>query len=285
MTFAPLASCTLLYLAKENPARSGSAWSAFLAATELVKAAEALLQAGYHLEDVCGLDAQEGALCVYHFDHFTKPGRVTLRVLAPHDDPTFPSIAPLFHGAEWHERETYDFYGFTFSGNPNHVPLLLPDDMAHVNPLCKDEAARAPLRTLLAAADREVLFKAAGFTLMDAPVQEEPVPAEQPAPVAASKPADEPEVPSAAPASLPAVKGESAPALKGDASLVVKGESALTIKPEAPLVAVPEKQPVPEAKTTDAPAKKSPAPEVKKGKTPAKKPAPAVGKKGGASNA
>lgn len=284
MTFAPLASCTLLYLAKENPARSGSAWSAFLPAAELVKAAEALLQAGYHLEDVCGLDAREGALCVYHFDHFTKPGRVTLRVLASHDDPTFPSIALVFHGAEWHERETSDFYGFTFSGHPNHVPLLLPDDMAHVNPLCKDEAARAPLHTLLGASDREVLFKAADFTLMDAPVQEEPAP-----PTAAKPAVDAPETPSAAKpaatASLPAVKGESSPAVKSDASLVVKGESALAVKPEAPLVAVPEKQAAPEAKTADAPAKKAPAPEVKKGKTPAKKPAPAGGKKGGASNA
>lgn len=270
MTFAPLASCTLLYLAKENPARSGSAWSAFLPATELVKAAEAMLQAGYHLEDVCGLDAREGALCVYHFEHFTKPGRVTLRVLAPHDDPTFPSIALVFHGAEWHERETSDFYGFTFSGHPNHVPLLLPDDMAHVNPLCKDEAARAPLHMLLAASDREVLFKTADFTLMDAPVQEEPAPTDQPVLKAES---------------LPAVKGESSPAVKSDASLAVKGESSLSIKPEAPLVAVPEKQAAPEAKTADAPAKKSPAPEVKKGKTPAKKPAPAAAKKGGASNA
>lgn len=278
MTFAPLASCPLLYLAKENPARSGSVWSAFLPATELVKAAKALLEAGYHLEDVCGLDAQEGALCVYHFDHFTSPGRVTLRVLASHDDPTFPSIAPVFHGAEWHERETYDFYGFTFSGHPNHVPLLLPDDMAHVNPLCKDEAARAPLRTLLAAADREVLFKAADFTLMDAPV-------EQPAPPATAAPEAPSAVKPAAMASLPAVKGESAPAVKGDASLTVKGESALAIKPEAPLVATPEKQPAPEAKIADAPATESPAPEVKKDKTPAKKPAPAAGKKGGASNA
>ena len=261
MTFAPLASCTLLYLAKDNPARSGSAWSAFLPATELVKASQALLEAGYHLEDICGLDAQEGYVCVYHFDHFTSPGRVTLRVLASHDDATFPSIASVFHGAEWHERETADFYDVTFTGNPNHVPLLLPDDMSHAAPLRKSEAARAPLHVLLASPEREVLFKAASFTLMDAPVQEEAAPAEAPV-----------EAPS-----LPAVKGQTAPAVKGDASLMVKGESALAVKPDAPLVAVTEKEAAPKAEH-------SPAPEEKKAKAPAKTPAKAAGKKGGASD-
>ncbi len=288
MSFAPLSSVTLLYLAKENPAKGGSAHSAFLAADELTKAAKALYDAGYHLEDVSGLDTAEGFVAVYHFDHFTSPGRVTLRVLAPHDAPVFPSIAPIFQGAEWHERETADFYGFDFPGNPNLVPLLLPDDMAEVNPLRKDEAARAPLHVLLKVAEREVLFQAEGFTLMDAPAVEAP-PAEAPAEAPAQAPAE---------AAPPAVKAESAPvvkkeapvAVKTEASLAVKAEAPLAVKPEAPLTKTeqpetPEKTEAPKEAEKSAPEKKAPAKADKKAEAPVKKPAKAAAKKGDASDA
>ncbi len=33
----------------------------------------------------------------------------------------------MFHGANWHERETYEMFGVVFAGHPNLVPLLLPD--------------------------------------------------------------------------------------------------------------------------------------------------------------
>ena len=271
MSFAPLASCTLLHLAKENPARGGSAYSAFVATTELCNAAKALYDAGYHIEDVCGLDAQEGFVCVYHFDHFTQPGRVTLRVCVAHDSPAVPSIAPIFQGAEWHERETADFYGITFTGNPNMVPLLLPDDMAEVTPLRKDESARAPLHVLFTAADRQVLHKAQGFTLMDAPVAEQ----------APAAPAED--------ANLPAVKGESAAvvkaeaplAVKTDASVAVKTDASLAVKPKAPLMVTPDA--AEHASPADDAAQAAES-DGKKAKAAVKKPAKAAGNKGEASD-
>jgi NADH-quinone oxidoreductase subunit C len=177
MNASPLASCALLCLIKENPARSGSAWSAFLAPDALAQAAQTLYDAGYHLEDVCGLDALEAAVCVYHFDHFDRPGRIALRVTAPHENPVFPSIAHIFQGAAWHERETADFYDFHFEGHPNLIPLLLPDDLAHLAPLRKEAADKAPLRALLSAPGQELLFKADGFSLLDPPPTGESAPA------------------------------------------------------------------------------------------------------------
>lgn len=163
------------YMARENPARTGIAWSAFLDADALPRAAALLLEAGWHLEDICGLDVCEGLAAVYHFAHMTSPGRLAIRVLAGRESPVLPSIADTHQGAEWHERETADFYGIVFAGNPNPAPLLLPEGM-HGYPLLKDAAARAPLSALLAGPGREieVLRKAHGFDLLN--------PAEDPKP-------------------------------------------------------------------------------------------------------
>ena len=33
----------------------------------------------------------------------------------------------LFPTADWHERETHDFYGIVFDGHPDPRPLLMPE--------------------------------------------------------------------------------------------------------------------------------------------------------------
>jgi NADH-quinone oxidoreductase subunit C len=43
----------------------------------------------------------------------------------------------VFPGANWHERETHDFFGIVFLGHPDLSPLLLPED-ADFHPLRKD---------------------------------------------------------------------------------------------------------------------------------------------------
>jgi NADH-quinone oxidoreductase subunit C len=155
---------------KCDHAKTGLAWSVFLPASELLRAAKLLLKEEFFLEDVTAIDAKEGYLLVYHFDHMDRPGRVALRVLVPPNAARVPSIAPVYPGAEWHERETRDFYGIDFSGNPNLVPLLLPADL-DAHPLQKEEAARAAVADLLAPC--EVLRSAPGFDLLTPKAEED----------------------------------------------------------------------------------------------------------------
>jgi len=51
-----------------------------------------------------------------------------------------PTISSVHPGANWHERETHDFFGVQFTGHPDMSPLLLPED-ADFHPLRKDFGA------------------------------------------------------------------------------------------------------------------------------------------------
>lgn len=121
-----------------------AAW--LLSPDQLREAVQKVYEAEFFLEDVTCLDVEEGYLVVHHYDHFETPGRISLRVLVPHDTPKLPSVADIFHGAEWHERECMDFYPVIFEGNPNPSRLLLEYDSTEY-PLVKDK--KSSVDTLL----------------------------------------------------------------------------------------------------------------------------------------
>jgi NADH-quinone oxidoreductase subunit C len=146
--------------------------SIFLAPEHIASAAKRLLDHQYHLEDISGMDVAEGFLVTYHFQGFEQPGRIALRVLVAHGQACVPSIAGIFQGAEWHERELHDFFGVVFEGNPNPVALLLPDDDP-CTPLCRTEATRKPLGQLMAAGTQ--VFRDPEFGLL------QPMPEKRPA--------------------------------------------------------------------------------------------------------
>ncbi|HCC53747.1 MAG TPA: nitroreductase family protein [Desulfobulbaceae bacterium] len=74
---------------------------------------------------------------VYDFNHYEGLCRVTIRARLPRSKPEIATISSIYPGANWHERETHDFFGIIFVGHPYLVPLLLPED-ADFHPLLKD---------------------------------------------------------------------------------------------------------------------------------------------------
>ena len=66
----------------------------------------------------------------------TREG-LLLRTRCPRDDPRVRSLAGVFAGAGWHERETAELFGITFDGHPDPGRLLLSDDVEG-HPLRKD---------------------------------------------------------------------------------------------------------------------------------------------------
>jgi NADH-quinone oxidoreductase subunit C len=65
---------------------------------------------------------------VYHFVSITYNRRLRLEVTCPDADPRVPSIVSLYPTCDWHERETYDFFGIVFDGHPALTRIEMPDD-------------------------------------------------------------------------------------------------------------------------------------------------------------
>ncbi|EOQ19119.1 NADH (or F420H2) dehydrogenase, subunit C, partial [Bacillus cereus VDM021] len=72
-----------------------------------------------------------------HLFSYGKRQSVAVKVKVDRGAPRVASIAPLWHGANWPEREAYDLLGVIFEGHPNLTRILMPDDWAGY-PLRKD---------------------------------------------------------------------------------------------------------------------------------------------------
>ena len=66
-----------------------------------------------------------------------------VRVSMPKDAPEIDSLAFVYAGAEWHEREILDLFGVAFRGHPDPRRILLPDEYTG-HPLRKDFAMDTP---------------------------------------------------------------------------------------------------------------------------------------------
>jgi NADH-quinone oxidoreductase subunit C len=65
---------------------------------------------------------------VYHLTSMTYRRRLRLEVSVTVEDPTIPSLMPVYPTADWHERETYDFFGIVFTGRDALTRIMMPDD-------------------------------------------------------------------------------------------------------------------------------------------------------------
>src|SRR4029077_20166472 len=92
-----------------------------------------------NLIDVCGVDWPQRPQrfdVVYHLLSPRKNKRIRVKVMTEEEAPV-PSATPVFPGADWFERETYDLYGILFSGHPD-LRRILTDYGFEGHPLRKD---------------------------------------------------------------------------------------------------------------------------------------------------
>jgi NADH-quinone oxidoreductase subunit C len=74
---------------------------------------------------------------VYPLQSITHGRRLRLEVAAPDSYPHIPSLFAIYPTNDWHERETYDFFGIIFDGHPSLTRIEMPDDW-HGHPQRKD---------------------------------------------------------------------------------------------------------------------------------------------------
>ena len=76
-----------------------------------------------------GIETPSGFEILYHFT-LDKTGEFfSVRIfIKGKENPEVDSLAPLFPGAEWIEREMWEMLGIRFLGHPNLKHLLLVED-------------------------------------------------------------------------------------------------------------------------------------------------------------
>ncbi|WP_019971624.1 NADH-quinone oxidoreductase subunit C [Mycobacterium sp. 141] len=79
---------------------------------------------GVHYPDDSGRELH----AVYPLLSITHNRRIQLEVAAPDADPHIPSLYAIYPTTDWHERETYDFFGIVFDGHPALTRIEMPDD-------------------------------------------------------------------------------------------------------------------------------------------------------------
>ncbi|MGE5289396.1 MAG: NADH-quinone oxidoreductase subunit C [Micromonosporaceae bacterium] len=79
---------------------------------------------GVHYPDDVGRELH----AVYHLMSITHNRRVRLEVSIPDADRHVPSIVEIYPANDWHERETWDFFGIIFDGHPALTRIEMPDD-------------------------------------------------------------------------------------------------------------------------------------------------------------
>jgi len=111
------------------------------------------------LATATGKDTRDRIEVLYHYCFDRLNVVVTVRTWGLKPEPEVDSVAQLFPGANFIEREMYDLLGIKFRNHPDPRRLILSDDWPEgVYPLRRDyakrggEAARARLLKLLAGA-------------------------------------------------------------------------------------------------------------------------------------
>ncbi len=110
--------------------------------------AENILQIASYLREELGYDflssvtavdyfPTESMEVVYHFFRYSGGSPLEIKVPTTRDNPSVPSLTPLFSGAEFQEREIWDLFGIHFTNHPDLRRILLWEGFAG-HPMRKD---------------------------------------------------------------------------------------------------------------------------------------------------
>ena len=99
------------------------------------------------LTTLCGMHYPETnqLAVVYHLHSFVNNHRIRIKTATDLDQPTIQTITTIWPAANWMERETYDFFGFRFTGHPDLRRILNMDSLEGW-PLRKEFPLEDPFR-------------------------------------------------------------------------------------------------------------------------------------------
>lgn len=93
------------------------------------------------LTDICGIHYPENREkelgVIYHMQNMKENVRIRLKAFTSKENTEYETVTDLFAGANWMERETFDFYGIKFKGHPDMRPILNMEDLGY-HPMLKE---------------------------------------------------------------------------------------------------------------------------------------------------
>ena len=92
-----------------------------------------------HLGCITAVDWKDHFESIYHIENYYNGCVVQVNAQIPYDDSKIASLTPLWHAANYHEREAWDLMGVEYEGHPNLERILLPEDFKF-HPLRKEFA-------------------------------------------------------------------------------------------------------------------------------------------------
>ncbi len=101
---------------------------------------------------------QKRFYAVYHLLSLQHNQRLRLKVFAPDDPPTLPSVTAIWNSANWYEREAYDLFGIFFENHPD-LRRLLTDYGFSGHPFRKDFPISGEVEMRYSAVDQSVIYE------------------------------------------------------------------------------------------------------------------------------
>ena len=102
------------------------------------------------LTDICGIhhpELPEKELgVIYHLHNLVDNHRIRLKTFMPRENAEVDSLTDLYAGANWMERETFDFFGIKFKGHPD-LRIILNDPELGYHPMLKEYRLEDGTRT------------------------------------------------------------------------------------------------------------------------------------------
>ena len=105
----------------------------------LLEAMRTLREAyGYRYYVLASATEHPGAFDVIHgVRNLDTRDTLFVKVVLPKETPEVDTLAFLYKGADWHEREVYDLFGIGFRSHPDLRRILMPEEYEG-HPLRKD---------------------------------------------------------------------------------------------------------------------------------------------------
>ena len=75
---------------------------------------------------------------VYIVMNWEKALHVQIRTKIDREHPEMASVLPIYPGCKYYERECHEFFGVSFTGNPDHKKQLILEEWDDIPPLRKD---------------------------------------------------------------------------------------------------------------------------------------------------